>query len=235
MTRVNMYLVRVSVVLLLLGMATAAAQATAIAIANPGFDVDSLAGNPDGYVIGAPTGWTTFGIGAGYQLGNDGLAARSGENWGVLFQAREGLGGPGGLGQFLPIVEEAGKSITINAYQGHRTDYQGEGYTQAFQMQIWRDAIGTEGGGTLVGDSGDFGDVTPGVHSWTQRSYTYTVTNDDVGNKLYVLLYNSGPTQIQVEDVTASYTGTVIPEPSTLVLVLAGLIGLLAYAWRRRK
>jgi len=29
--------------------------------------------------------------------------------------------------------------------------------------------------------------------------------------------------------------GTVIPEPSTLVLLAAGLVGLLCYAWRKRR
>lgn len=237
MKRVNVHLTRTCAALLAVGLMAAAAQATLIEIANPGFDLDSLASNPDGYVIGAPTGWIATGIGTGYQLGSDGLAAHSGANWGFIMQARDGIGGPGGVGQLLTIGGSAlnaaeGGRITIDAYQGHRTDYQGEGYTQAFQIQIWRDAIGTDVGGTLVGDSGDFGNVTPGVNSWTRRSYTYTATGNDVGKSLYVLLYNPGTAQVQVEDVSGTYA---IPEPSSLALLSASLLGLLAYAWRKRK
>jgi hypothetical protein len=36
-------------------------------------------------------------------------------------------------------------------------------------------------------------------------------------------------------EVTYSYTPAPIPEPSTLVLLAAGLFGLLCYAWRKRK
>lgn len=31
------------------------------------------------------------------------------------------------------------------------------------------------------------------------------------------------------------FTGTLVPEPSVIVLLVSGLLGLLAYAWRRRK
>lgn len=207
-------------------------QATPIDIANVGFDDDSLASNPDGYVIGAPTGWTASGVGAGYQLGGEGLAAQSGANWGFLSPGTNAAGA--GLGQILVVNGSAlnaasGGQITINAYQGHRTDYQGEGFTQKFQIQIWRDAVG--GGLELAADSGDFGNVVPGVNSWTLRSYTYTASADDVGKSLYFRLYNPGPVQVQVEGVSGMYT---IPEPSAMVLLATSLFGLVAYAWRKR-
>ena len=37
------------------------------------------------------------------------------------------------------------------------------------------------------------------------------------------------------EQLTATITETTVPEPSTLVLLALGLIGLLAYAWRKRR
>ena len=46
-----------------------------------------------------------------------------------------------------------------------------------------------------------------------------------------VALYNSALSYDQVKDNFAS----AIPEPSTIALVITGLVGLLAYAWRKRK
>lgn len=53
------------------------------------------------------------------------------------------------------------------------------------------------------------------------RSYLPGVGSDPVGSETYW------------DDL--SYTQTTISEPSTLVLLGIGLVGLLAYAWRKRK
>ncbi len=47
-----------------------------------------------------------------------------------------------------------------------------------------------------------------------------------------IRVFNTALTQVQIQSLMAAPT---VPEPSTLVLLAAGLIGLLAYAWRKRK
>jgi hypothetical protein len=50
-----------------------------------------------------------------------------------------------------------------------------------------------------------------------------------------VALYNptSDYPQVCVDDVSAVYTA--VPEPTMLALLATGVIGLLAYAWRKRR
>jgi hypothetical protein len=83
-----------------------------------------------------------------------------------------------------------------------------------------------------VYDSGDLGNVAPG--SWESRSVSYTTTAGDVGQDLYVRLWAPVAVQVQLENVSGSYTSPV-PEPSMLVLSTLGSLGLLAYAWRKRR
>lgn len=77
-------------------------------------------------------------------------------------------------------------------------------------------------------------------------SETFSVDNTSPGS-LYFLGYVSTTPGIGITSITfngntesahlatVSYAGTVAtPEPGTCVLVLTGLLGLLAYAWRRR-
>ena len=75
------------------------------------------------------------------------------------------------------------------------------------------------------------GTMTIGSLSW---QYTSTLTGHSNGQ-----VWNSGSTYyIQLGGTTGSGTGlvgTTVPEPSTLLLLAAGLIGLLCYAWRRRR
>ncbi|MEN6452538.1 MAG: autotransporter-associated beta strand repeat-containing protein [Thermoguttaceae bacterium] len=68
---------------------------------------------------------------------------------------------------------------------------------------------------------------------WQQGDFNYDskVNNDD----LAMLLSNLGKTFAGFGSAKAQALGGAVPEPSTLVLLTAGLAGLLAYAWRKRK
>ncbi|MEN6449628.1 MAG: autotransporter-associated beta strand repeat-containing protein [Thermoguttaceae bacterium] len=69
---------------------------------------------------------------------------------------------------------------------------------------------------------------------WQQGDFNYDgkVNNDD----LAMLLSNLGKTFAGFGSATSAHAmGGAVPEPSTLALLTAGLAGLIAYAWRKRK
>jgi hypothetical protein len=90
--------------------------------------------------------------------------------------------------------------------------------------------------------------------SWTKTTtgvvfdLSYTLSADDVntilgdpddngvfvGDSLAIFIDLGGAGTV-VDNVRVTATPTATPEPSTLVLLASGLIGLLAYAWRKRK
>lgn len=104
-------------------------------------------------------------------------------------------------------------------------------------------SLGTEvsGGGTgsmrtlAVNSSGVASTYTNGT-----ISDTLNISSDLVGSTLYLAvsaLYLSSPGGVSDQYVfdNVTYTTTPAPEPGSLLLLATGLIGLLAYAWRKRK
>jgi hypothetical protein len=145
-------------------------------------------------------------------------------NGGSMYQILQVSNGTGDV----PLHVSAGDQITISAYQGSRTGL--DSRPVGFQISLWAGAAGT---GTLLGASEVFGDPTP-VDTWTLRTYTYTATSAAVGSDIYLqLACAAGYTQqVKLDDVSGTYTAT--PEPSAIVLIVTGLLGLLAYARRKR-
>lgn len=137
----------------------------------------------------------------------------------------------------------------------------GSGGVRMF-TQDWNNATaradGTGAGGTWYADSGPYG-FTPGAFYhfvanitgegstvslldaagvntlWTAS--TPNVTVSDLGSAIHVVLGQNGNGSGAMADVyvdSINITGTV-PEPGAMVLAFTGVIGLLAYAWRKRK
>ncbi len=81
--------------------------------------------------------------------------------------------------------------------------------------------------------------VHPAAGGWALQTFTTTGAlieskgKATEGSLLEILLSPSDG--CYMEDVTLTATGTVVPEPSTIVLLSTGLIGLIAYAWRKRR
>jgi hypothetical protein len=79
---------------------------------------------------------------------------------------------------------------------------------------------------------------TPSVGNWATWTETFVTTSSPagLGQALRIeLRATSGSSQTLFDNVRLDAVTAPIPEPSTLVLLGAGLLGLLAYAWRKRK
>lgn len=103
-------------------------------------------------------------------------------------------------------------------------------YLRLSQHTHWHDVL--SGGCTLTAAQ-----LNAGLASYQNNTFTVP-SNVTVGDKLELWFdaYGAGVTganHIVVDNV--SITTSPIPEPGTLVLVVMGLFGLLAYAWRRHK
>jgi hypothetical protein len=206
----------------LLVLATVAhAGPIAIDIANPGFDANGEGWTP------TPTGWTTSGPenNAGAVNTSGKLSPLSSPDFGYINPL-------GGLGQLLKaggsaLQVKTGDQISISFFQGLRDDQSTS--TQDLRVQLWSEAIGT---GSLIQET-SFG-IVP-VKTWVGRTVTYIASASDENRNLYLQLYCSSTesAQIAIDNVSGTYHAA--PEPGTLVLLAAGLIGLLAYAWRKRR
>jgi hypothetical protein len=98
-------------------------------------------------------------------------------------------------------------------------------------------AGGTDGygtGGTALTLSGTTG-TAPGSNVWQPWTYTYTTGSTPPSGNLEIVLGVTGSGDVWVDNVALNVTTQSIPEPSTLALLAAGLAGLLAYAWRKRR
>jgi len=83
---------------------------------------------------------------------------------------------------------------------------------------------------TIAGATGNFNALS-GTESYSLGRGNTIATQAINGGKMDELrVYNTVLTQTEIRAAAV-----VVPEPSTIVLAASGLIGLLAYAWRKRK
>jgi hypothetical protein len=93
----------------------------------------------------------------------------------------------------------------------------------------------------LLGAQEGYGaDLIAGQFEEKSTTFTIADTNAHLGEALQIQLGGGWPTNtgsglktVHFDNVRLDYTA--VPEPGTLALLASGLIGLLCYAWKKRK
>jgi hypothetical protein len=140
--------------------------------------------------------------------------------------------GQGVILQDLTATFEAGKTYTFSGLLGRRqeswtTRAAADHYDLFLKDLVTNTTLASY---TIAGSALAYDSFTP-------ASCSYTVTPDDpaIGHEIRVMF---GLTADVAGDQYADFDNfqlTATPEPSTLVLLGTSLVGLLAYAWRKRK
>ena len=214
----------------LLATSTQMASAASIALANAGFETDDVPAN--GNLQAAPTSWIAVpSVGLEY-LGD-----------GATFPGISG--GQGGSDQFFlaangnSIIRQdssllwtslsAGDTLTVSAWTTYRSDINPGTDTSAYLWINDGDASGFNSGAINVTTAGELGGgATVDAGAWTQRAWTYTVTQDNLDTAINdnwgaveVQIGMLGGAQIAFDNVTLDHSA--VPEPSGLALCGAGL------------
>jgi hypothetical protein len=250
---------RVPIGVLLIGallQVAGSVQAAPVAVNNPSFETPVLENN-----VAEPlaTGWTYWTSDGGLNAGGAVTANPTGYDGAdgdtaYGFIGASGNGTPVGadgpnvfweyinpsqyslLQQVLDVTVQAGGTYTFTVAVG-KVPTGGNAGAQLL--------ISTEGApGTFPGLLG-VATLTPAEMTsaeFVDLSCTFTPTAEQVvslgGQRLMISLcgYSNGDYErVAFDNVRGETSGLAVPEPGALVLLASGLLGLLTYAWRRRK
>ena len=198
-----------------------ALHATALNIINPSFEVDILGNGGNGYTVNS---WTpNIGCcGVGIQDPTTGMYTS-----GFSFDGNNfayGNGGGRGYYQVLSDVFQPNTTYTFSMMVGHRNDLAFGGYVLELRagntfsfLPVVASASSASG---------------PGPDQWQLKSVVYTTgaSGTEIGQNILVSFGSLG---IQTNFDFASGTASPVPEPGTLGLIGASLIGIGMRRFRR--
>lgn len=143
-------------------------------------------------------------------------------------------------------VTEPNETVTLQAWQEHT-------YTDGFASNVsslafdgWANLAYGAATTSVIITTGNMTGDTFTLHDTLTRSTSSANWTELVGNA--AVRHGGGINETNYVKITLAVTGTTtmscgfdglslttIPEPSTMTLMAVGLVGLLAYAWRKRK
>jgi len=203
--------------LLSAGLFALASPASAVIITNPGFDDQTLA---DGSESFSPTGWFRDGSATAFNPTAAQAAPVSGAN---LARAN-----PGGLLSQVLVgtALTVGTTYDLTVAVGSRIDVV-NGAVYNIQLVANGDVL-VETGNITLGQNVPLADVA-------LPTYTGIIGHAQLGQDLQIVLLNPNPGgtgQALFDNVRLD--AVPIPEPSSLILVGLGMLGLVGYGRRRR-
>ncbi len=215
----------VAMVVLLLSVASVQADTIAIGaniVDNPGFEINAVGGQP-------PESWSKDGDGAGGPT----------SNWGVY-----GGGNPDNRGTNW----STSTTTTSTMYQLHSVEFTTDTRSLVLSLDFAADAGAhtagvtvSSGATTLVNFTSNV--LTP-VSGTTWTHYTYSIPFSPAAATTYDVRVNlnahsttssTALSAAEWDNISLSSSTSSVPEPSAISLLVIGLFGLMAYAWRKRK
>ncbi len=211
---------------------TVLARAETITIENGSFESPTTLTDDDGItgLHATPDSWTKDSVGDCGMFSMS-QTAGPGPNVSSLPDGTKAIWGNSGyVYQELNATLKANTTYTLTAYAGARSDLS---FTNAGSSGTLNMGYGSDRGTNLL-TAATSDCVAPSQGGWNLWTVTFVTGATPMGlNEKLRVEININGTQQLFDNV--QLTASTIPEPSTLVMMLAGIFGLMAYAWRKRK